>query len=309
LALCLLFAPVLAAQRKKPAHTANKTLYPQQLQPGAAGSSKAGPRSWMPPDIDDVVPPVSPDVPCTLPDVLKPASERVKELVSNLEQFTAIEKIEHAQINLKGEPGRAQVVAYKYLVSIYEIRPGYLNVEETRDGQEAPLTFPKQLATRGLAAFALIFHPFYVDDFAMTCEGLGQWRGAPAWQVRFAQRSDRLPRFRTYQVGTRRFPVKIKGRAWVAADSHQVLRLEVDLLEPLPEIKLQSEHLAIEYRPVDFPRRKLQLWLPESAELYLDFRGSRHFRRHSFSEFLLFAVDLRQQIHDPREPPEPPPAK
>ena len=302
----LIFTSPLPAQRRKSKETDKGTPYPQQLQPGPVGSSKAGPRGWIPPDIDEVTPPVAADVPCSLPDVLKPASERVKELVSNLEQFTAIERIEHSQFNSDGAPSRAQIVSYKYLVSIYEPRAGFLNVEETRDGQDLPATLPKNLATRGLAAFAFVFHPFYAGDFEMSCEGLGQWRGIPAWQIRFAQRPNMFHGFRTYQVGMRRYEVRLKGRAWIAADSFQVLRLESDLLEPLPEIKLQTEHLIIEYSPVDFPKRKLQLWLPKSAELYMDFRGARFFRRHSFSDFLLFAVDLHQRIEDPKEPPEPP---
>jgi len=308
LALFLLCSASSVAQRKKPPESRRSTPHSQQLQPETAASAKSSSPNWLPPNIDDLVPPVSPDVTCSFPEVIQPAGERVKELVSNLEQFTAIEKIEHAEVSSSGTVGRPETVSFKYLFSLYETRPQHLSVEETRDGQEMPTTFPKQLATRGLAAFALIFHPYYVDDFSMSCEGLGTWRGVPAWQVRFAQRPDKFPRIRTYQVGTRRFGIRLKGRAWIAADSSQVLRLESDLLEPIPEIKLQTEHLNIEYRPVDFPKRKVQLWLPERAELYVESRGSRYIRRHSFSEYLLFAVDLRQQIQDPKEPPEPPPS-
>lgn len=306
--LLFLFHVSSAAQRKKPPENRKSTSRSQQLQPGSAlSATKIGPVSWLPPNIDDGVPPVSPHVPCSLPEVIQHAGERVKELVSNLEQFTAIEKLEHAVVSSNGTVGRPETVSFKYLFSMHEVRPGHFSVEETRDGLEMPPTFPKQLATRGLPAFALIFHPFYRDDFSMACEGLGTWRGLPAWQIRFAQRPDRFPRIRTYQVGTRRFGVRLKGRAWIAADSSQVLSLESDLLEPIPEIKLQTEHLSIEYRPVDFPKRKVQLWLPERAELHVDSRGSRYIRRHSFSEYLLFAVDLRQQIEDPTEAPDPPP--
>jgi len=50
----------------------------------------------------------------------------------------------------------------------------------------------------------------------MRCEGLGQWDGKPAWQVHFQQRDDRPARLRVYTVGMRSFPVKLKGRAWIA---------------------------------------------------------------------------------------------
>ncbi len=132
----------------------------------------------------------------------------------------------------------------------------------------------------------------------ITCEGLGQWQGQPAWQVRFQQRPDRPIRIRGYRVGGHWYPVKLKGCAWIAADSFQLLHLESDLLEPVPEIHLLSEHLAIEYRPVRFQKQKLELWLPQSANLYVDLVSLRYYRRHSFSDFQLFSVDVTQQIHD-----------
>ncbi len=65
---------------------------------------------------------------------------------------------------------------------------------------------------------------------------------------------------------------------------------------------MKTQHLEIEYRPVRFAKRNLELWLPGSADLYMDFRGRRYHHRHSFTEFLLFAVDMDQTIHAPSEP-------
>jgi len=154
----------------------------------------------------------------------------------------------------------------------------------------------------GLVAFALVFHPYFVGDFEMACEGLGEWHGQPAWQVHFQQRPDKPARMHVFRVGGGLYPVKLKGRAWVSADTYQVVRLELDLIEPIPKIRLEAEHLAIEYRPVQFARRNPELWLPGSADLYMDFRGRRYHHRHSFSDFLLFSVDATQQIQAPKEP-------
>jgi hypothetical protein len=51
-----------------------------------------------------------------------------------------------------------------------------------------------------------------------------------------------------------RYPVKLKGRAWIAAGTHQVMRLETDLAEEIPAIRLRVEDLTIEYRPVQFQK-------------------------------------------------------
>jgi hypothetical protein len=58
----------------------------------------------------------------------------------------------------------------------------------------------------------------------------------------------------------------------------------------------------VEYGPVQFQKRSVELWLPESAELYLDFNGRRLHRCHSCSNFLLFSVNTSQQIRDPAMP-------
>ncbi len=179
------------------------------------------------------------------------------------------------------------------------IKPGWFAVEESRDAGPSLDRFPEHLATLGLPALALLFHPWHVDEFHLACEGFSDWRGYPAWQVRFEQRSDRPQRMRSYRIGTMVYPVKLKGRAWIAANSYQVLHLDADLLEPIPKIRLHSEHISVDYHPVQFQTEKLELWLPNRADVYFDFRGHRYHRRHSFSKYMLFSVDTSQQIRDP----------
>jgi len=148
-----------------------------------------------------------------------------------------------------GNAGRKETRTFAYLAAIERIRPGILSVDEYRNGATSLEAFPARLATTGLAALALIFHPYYVTDFEMSCEGLGQWRGQPAWQVHFRQRDDRPSRMRSYWVNHLWYPVKLKGRAWIAADTYQVVRLETDLAEEIPAIRLRSEHLATQQEP------------------------------------------------------------
>jgi len=42
------------------------------------------------------------------------------------------------------------------------------------------------------------------------------------------------------------------------------------------------------------------MWLPQSAEVYYDWRGKRIHRRHSFANYLLFDVDEKQHIAEPK---------
>jgi hypothetical protein len=279
--LLLCYAPLLAARSD---HESKAQI-------------KAGPPPTTVADVDEAIPAVAPDVPCSLPEVLHAAGAGIQEVVNALPQFTASERVEHREAHgAKWHP--AEVVTFNYLAEMHEVQPGMLVTHETRNGSTSPNLFPGGLADFGLPALVLIFHPYFVDEYSMSCEGLGQWEGQPAWQVHFQQRDDRPARLRVYTVGMRSYPAKLKGRAWIAKDNYHMLHLETDLLAPIPEIRLYREHTAINYGTVRFKKTE-ELWLPSAAEIYLTFRGKIFHRRHSFSDYLIFSVDVDQKIKEP----------
>ena len=54
-------------------------------------------RAWPPPEVDEDSLPVAADVQCSLPDVLQAVSNHVKELIANLREFDATERLEHQE--------------------------------------------------------------------------------------------------------------------------------------------------------------------------------------------------------------------
>ncbi len=274
------------------------------LQPGSLAEATALPlpSSWLPPDIDEKVPPVEPNTSCALNEVIKKAGERIEEFVGNVDRFVATESLKHETINKWGLASSPETRKFDYMVSIQEVKAGFFNVEEFRTVGNAFGEFPDGVESNGLPALVLIFHPYNVGSFDLTCEGLARWNGGLAWQLHFRQRDDRPNNIRSYKVGSNgiTYPVTLKGRAWIEADSYHIVRLETDLVRPVPEIRLAADHTAIEYGPVHFRERNLDMWLPQSAEVYSDWKGRRFHRRHSFSKYLLFSVDDKQVISAPK---------
>ena len=260
------------------------------------------PSNWLPPDVDENVPPVEPGVACALDEVVQKAGKRVEEFLTNVDRFAASESLKHESINKWGVADLRETRRFDYVVSIEQYRPGYFDVIEYRSNKYAPVQFPDGVETRGLPSMALIFHPNSAGNFAMSCEGLGQWNGTPAWQVHFRQRPDRPNTVRAYKIGAEgpSYRVALRGRAWIAADSYQIVRIETDLVSPLPEIRLFVDHTVVEYGPVRFKDRDVEMWLPQSAEVYSDWRGKRMHRRHSFGDYMLFSVDEKQRISEPQ---------
>jgi tetratricopeptide (TPR) repeat protein len=262
-------------------------------------------KTWEPPGVDDVKPSVAADVACPYDKVVDQAGVRVKELVDNVARFQAIEDLVHENVDELGHATSKETRQFNYLAEISGAKPGWLEVNEYRGVASAPADFPDQIATRGLPALALIFHPVMRDNFQMTCEGLGDWRGQATWLVHFRQRDDKPNRIHAYNVGHDVYEVGLKGRAWIAANNFQIVHMESDLVNPMRKIQLLTEHESVDYGPVFFEKKKEELWLPKSADLYFDFRRHRYHRRHSFDHFMLFSVDSSEQRKEPKEEEKP----
>jgi tetratricopeptide (TPR) repeat protein len=256
-------------------------------------------QGWEPPGIDDAIPPVAAGATCPFDDVIAGTESGVKQLVDDVGRFTAIEDLLHENLNELGSPTSRETRKFNYVVSISEPKTGFLAVDEFRSARTGLEDFPERIATRGLPALALVFHPDLRDNFQITCEGLGQWHGQATWLLHFLQRPDRPNHFRNYSIGGQLYPINIKGRAWVTADKFHIVHIESELVSPMPEIQLLSEHYIVDYGPVQFQKKDVQLWLPKTAELYFHFQRHRYFRRHSFDDFMLFSVDSDQKTSQP----------
>lgn len=262
----------------------------------------AAPNQWSPPDIDASVPPVRSGVACPLGLILQETAKRQDEFVENLQRFTADDHIVQIDLGKDGKQHRTLKELAQYTAQLELNTTGTYRVEEYRSTKGASV--PPPLVDTGTAAFALIFQPRQVEHFDIRCEGQTDIEGVPAWQLRFEESPDMNESFHSMRVNGRVYYLKLKGRAWIAADGYQVLRLQTDLIAPVPEIELQVEHLDITYAPIEFRKLKLQLWLPKQAALYIGYHGHRYERVHNFSAFQLFNVETQESVKEPTVPPE-----
>lgn len=259
-------------------------------------------RAWAPPDIDAKEYHVAGDVSCSEDDLLQRTQLRTAKQLANFEKFIATEHIEHQEVDANGNPGSVKAHDFNYLVFIERPKRGYVFLDEQRDGGENLDSFPTSLASKGLVGLGVyIFDPQYESDLDYTCEGLGQWRGQPAWQVHFVQRAGVPSRIRTWRNSRGLFPVAMKGRVWVSANSYDVLHIETDLREPQKQVELNRDHLVIDYGPVQFEHGKTSLWLPWYAEMFMELHGKRYHHRHTLTNYALFSVDTTNAIATPNQ--------
>ena len=263
-------------------------------------------KPWRPEGIDETKPPVAAGVNCPYENVMEMSGGRVKELADNVSRIAANEHLLHKRVDEMGNPATTKTQDYDYVAALSEEKLGLVRVDEQRFQRQSSDDTSDEIGdTSGFAGLALVFHPAKRQDFEMTCEGLGRWHEQAAWLVHFKEREDRPDAFQLFFVGGQKFPLRLKGRAWITADNFQIVRIESELVSPVPAIQLVSEQQVVEYGPVPFPKKNLELWLPKSAEIYLDYHKHHYYRRHSYDHYLLFSVDSEEKRKEPKVPQSP----
>lgn len=280
-----------------------------KVEPAAIDVSEADtnsaeplPPNWLPPDIDENIPQVESDTACVASEVVEKAGAQLVNFIHDVDRFTATETLTHESINKFGIAALPEERRFDYIISIQSSLSGPLRVSEYRNGGSAQAQFPDGIVTRGLPALVFVFHPYYAPNYDMVCEGLARTKRGLAWQIHFRQQLDKSSGIKSYQSGINgpSYQVRLSGRAWISAENYNIVRLESNIVAPVPQIRLLADHTVIEYGPVSFRQGNTTLWLPESAEVYFAWLGKRIHRRHEFSNYLLFGVDDRQQINSPR---------
>jgi len=256
---------------------------------------------WSPPRVDQETIQVTDGVVCPVRQVLDGVMHRVNELAANMNRFAATEHVLHQDLNSSGRVVSVQTRKFDYVVSITPSSSGSFAIDEFRDGTNSNDDFLKGISTTGVFSLAFIFSERERLAYDFKCEGLGEWEGGRAWIVYFRQRTNYESRTLRYVVAGNVYMVGLKGRAWIAADSLQIQHLEADLVDAVPKIGLREQHEILEYKPIFFTKRYVEMWLPARADLYIDLRNHKFHRIHNFDSYLLFSVVTSQKISIPKE--------
>jgi hypothetical protein len=71
------------------------------------------------------------------------------------------------------------------------------------------------------------------------------------------------------------------------------VRIESELINPVERLSVQ--HQIAEYGPVHFQKKDIDLWLPQSADLFFELNRRRYYRRHSFDHYMLFSINSEEK--------------
>jgi hypothetical protein len=274
---------------------------------------KNRPMAWRPPDVDARVSKLAANVPCDVAAVLKMTGERMKEQAENLPNFTADERIQYQRVESNQADATAPGLEYNSLqdagVGTFEYlavisNQGGTSIHETRTPEKGTQPFPGSTQDTGLPAMDFIFLPKFQGDYEMKCEGQAKWDGQDAWVVHFQQRPDHVGHTLTYLGRDGVYSAKLKGRAWIAPETGEVVHLEIAMMEPIPQVHFLNWWLSLDYAPVQFHTQNVRIWLPQTVDAYARYDGYRTMIYHTFANFMLFSVQTQQKIEKPADKPK-----
>jgi hypothetical protein len=201
--------------------------------------SKPSLLAWDPPNVDAHLSSSGATPECALSTVLEQAAARATEFVTNLQNFTAEEKIEYRSL---GNPYQLEsdLGLFDYIAAFDRSKKGYI-VQENRTPEKGSRTFSAATQDVGLPEMALIFLPEFQGIYEMKCEGATEWKGHSAWVVHFRQRTDQP----NHLVMIGGYPALLKGRAWIAQDFGELMHMELGLRREIPELQVKEWFLSI----------------------------------------------------------------
>jgi tetratricopeptide (TPR) repeat protein len=93
-----------------------------------------------------------------------------------------------------------------------------------------------------------------------------------------------------------------QGLAWIDQSTFQIVRMQTDLLAPLPGIELNELRSLLNYGEVKIPRLNLSLWLPSDVETTWISGDHTGDETHRYSNYKLFASTVTILPSDPTPP-------
>jgi hypothetical protein len=275
-------------------------LLAAQLPKDAEQKSSNRPVYWAPPQVDAPVRSHDSSGPCALTDVLGQAATAANNLYDNLQSFTAQEDIEFESQYHSGIVQDSRKGTFNYIVT-FQPSPAGMSMQENRQATRGSHLFGDSTEDVGLPEMVLMFLPEIQSDYEMTCEATAEWKGRRANVVHFVSRKDKTSRTLSFRSkGGKLYPARIKGRAWISADSGEVLHFEAGLMGEITQISVRDWYIVIDYAPVQFHDQNVRMLLPQSVDAYCEFNDHRTISYHTFTNFLLFSVQTGQSIANPK---------
>ncbi len=151
---------------------------------------------------------------------------------------------------------------------------------------------PDAPRTTGFATSWLFFVPSNLPQSRFRYLGQQKVNNHETYVVAFAQIPAKTNIDTIVQSPTGPCSTFSQGLAWIDQSTFQIVRMQTDLLAPLPGIELNELRSLLNYGDVKIPRLNLSLWLPTNVETTWVSGDRTGDETHRYSNYKLFASTL-----------------
>ena len=157
------------------------------------------------------------------------------------------------------------------------------------------------MLTEGFVSAPLVFHPTYQNGSTFRLLGRQKVKGRNTYVIAYAQDPTKSRLSGSFTFGNTTRTTYTQGLAWIDMENYEILRIFSDLLNPLPQVRLNKETTDIKFSAVQFKQVTQKFWLPEAVTVTLDWNGRVYRNSHAYSDFLVSNVEATQKIGKPKE--------
>ena len=163
--------------------------------------------------------------------------------------------------------------------------------------RDQPIDYSAKNASRplgiGFATMWLFFLPGNLRESRFRYLGQQSIEHRETYVMAFAQIPQNTGLGAVIQSGSGQCSTPLQGVAWIDQSTFQIVRMQTDLLSPLPDIQLNQLRSILNYRSVKIAGLKLLLWLPSDVETTWETAFHSGEESHSYSHYRLFQATMR----------------
>jgi hypothetical protein len=197
-------------------------------------------------------------------------------------------------------PGQqdAKKTAYTYrIVATDDPKLGRVLDESRTDAHNRPIdpsvNNPDSPHSVGFSTSWLFFLQGNLPDARFRYVGRQKIGKRETYVIAFAQKPD-LKHFQTVvDTGNGRCSTVLQGVAWIDEATYRIVRMQTDLLHPLPNVHVDQLRSTLNYGEVKIPQNGLLLWLPSDVEIAWRGENQGASERHQYSNYRLFGATAR----------------
>jgi tetratricopeptide (TPR) repeat protein len=198
-------------------------------------------------------------------------------------------------------PDSVHVFSYR-LVPREDATSGHFVDEYRLDAHNQPVSSssnnPDSPRSVGFAAAWLLFLPANLQESHFRYLGQQKIQGRETHVLAFAQIPGRIRQGTIIDAAGGSCSTLIQGIVWIDQSTYRIVRLQTDLLWPLPGIHLNQLRAVLNYSEVKIPQRDLLLWLPSDVETSWQTTRQTGGELHTYSNYRLFGATSRILLPD-----------